>query len=782
MDRSVSRRRWLREGLPQGLLLLALLTIVYPGFFFRGEMLTGGDLLFVSRPWDQYAPPDWEGPRNRLMPDVVTAFVPYYAVSKMSLDRGEWPLWNPFELAGMPLLANAQSAVFYPPRLLHALIGDLHLAISLYVILKLWLCGMVAYASARALGLSVGGARFFSVAWMLASYNVAWAYWSLPDVSVWLPLLFVGVDAIVQARYRRGMFLTALGGAMLLLAGHPETAFAMGVGIGVYFFLRLAGERRWGRRLWQPVAAAAGGWGLAIAFGAATLLPFAEYLLNSATFFKRAAEEPELVLPFGTIASFWVPRFYGTSAEGNFWGAHQIGTSNPYMMLYSGMAVWACATLLAVKGPVRDAQRNRVLALVGAALVSTLTAFAAPGFGWINHLPVFNSMIPFYHTAFVIFAVPLLGAVGFENWFSRPRRLRELGLLLPLAILVTLTLYGLYRFHSGYIRFQGLAPYLRRELWLAAAMALASVAVLAAYVRFNRPRLLGGILALVLAADLITATRGLSPSLPREHVYPDTKLTRALQAFGHPVRIGVGEGGIASGLLAPYGIEEILGYDGLYPARIIQFQDGLKRDMWKAMMPALSIRYYLHDPRYEPEFPLKEQPGRFELVGREDDIEIYRDTQAFDRAYLVPEVRVVPEMDEMFSTMASDGFDPARTALVEAPVEGLAGAPPGTSPGTAKVIDWGFTEIVVEVDAPHPAVLVLADAYYPGWKAKIDGERADLFPVYHVLRGVVVPQGKHRVRLYLAPLSFQAGMAISIATCLASLLYAFRQRLYDPTS
>jgi uncharacterized membrane protein YfhO len=63
--------------------------------------------------------------------------------------------------------------------------------------------------------------------------------------------------------------------------------------------------------------------------------------------------------------------------------------------------------------------------------------------------------------------------------------------------------------------------------------------------------------------------------------------------------------------------------------------------------------------------------------------------------------------------------------------------------------------------------LVLADAYYPGWKAYVNGKeqvirRANLF-----FRAVVLPAGTHTVEFRYDPTSFKLGLAISIATIVA---------------
>jgi uncharacterized membrane protein YfhO len=80
----------------------------------------------------------------------------------------------------------------------------------------------------------------------------------------------------------------------------------------------------------------------------------------------------------------------------------------------------------------------------------------------------------------------------------------------------------------------------------------------------------------------------------------------------------------------------------------------------------------------------------------------------------------------------------------------------------------------VEVDARAPCILVLSDAYYPGWKAKIDGETTEIFPAYYAFRGVLVPAGKHTVEYIYFPLSLKIGLLISAAALFAGAYSALR--------
>ena len=49
--------------------------------------------------------------------------------------------------------------------------------------------------------------------------------------------------------------------------------------------------------------------------------------------------------------------------------------------------------------------------------------------------------------------------------------------------------------------------------------------------------------------------------------------------------------------------------------------------------------------------------------------------------------------------------------------------------------------------------------YYPvGWNVEIDGKPEKLYRINHVMRGVFVPQGKHKIVLEFAPSSYYASV------------------------
>ena len=769
---------WL-EYLLQALLLLVVLAGVFPRFFFAGEVLSPAAVLFSVPPWNAHAPENWRGnhppdqsrPRYFLNSDNITAFHPFYTISSEAVRAGEWPLWNNRQLMGAPLMANYQSAVFYPPRVLHYFF-DVVWATSIFIVLKLWLCGMTAYCCGRGLGLRVGGARFFSLAWMLCGYNLYWAYWPLPDVSAWLPIVLLGAERLLQHRARAGIVYTVAGGTLMMLAGHPETAFAMALGVTLYFLLRLL----LGASRGQPWAAAlgsfAGAWVLALLASAVQWLPFIEYVAHSHELHTRAAHTMVSALPAPAVVQFFIPRFFGTEADYTWWGA----TDSNRFALYPGAAVWLGIALLAAVWRELGHGRIRLTAMGVVALLQVLIVFDAPTISLLHTLPGLASLRQNYHIGFPLLVIAYAGAQGFDTWLQRSRPWRDVLWPIPIVAAVAALVALLLHFYGGLPAQAGVLGYVRSQIASTAVFAAVGILLMAFHVFTRRPRLVFLLLALVLAVDLVHAARRVHPSLPRNMAFFDTPLIDYLREKGHPVRVDVRSASIPEGVITAFGIEEWLGYDGITPWRTLRLVRELGDDRWNAFEPAMSIQYYLHDPRHDddprlqyspfasaPLFP-RTDPDYFVREAAIDGVEIYRNLKALPRAFLAGSVSVVPDHEELIGRLRGHDFDPQKEVLAPWAPEGP--LPQGLlAPGAqADVVRYDFNRVEIAVETASPAALVLADAWFPGWTATLDERPVEIFPAFDAFRGVLVPQGRHALVFTYAPWTFRWGLRISATT------------------
>ncbi|HEO70861.1 MAG TPA: hypothetical protein ENN80_06310, partial [Candidatus Hydrogenedentes bacterium] len=72
--------------------------------------------------------------------------------------------------------------------------------------------------------------------------------------------------------------------------------------------------------------------------------------------------------------------------------------------------------------------------------------------------------------------------------------------------------------------------------------------------------------------------------------------------------------------------------------------------------------------------------------------------------------------------------------------------------------------------AEHQGLLVLADAWYPGWRATVDGVETEVFAVDGMFRGVSLGAGGKEVVFRYAPRSLGLGFLVSASAGLVTLL------------
>lgn len=760
-----------RETLLHAFLLLAMCAALFPHTFLKGEMTLPGGLLYEAPPWSAYPPEDLRETKNWLSREAMVQFDLWYPLAMDSVRSGEWPLWNHLQMAGLPLLANYQTAPFYPLIMAH-LVTDRYIANTFMMLFRLWLCGLLAYVCARTLGLERPGARFFSIAFMASGYVITWYYWPEPAVMAWLPVLFLGCELTLRHQFWRGGCAIALGAVLVLFAGHPESAFTMGLGCGMYFLVRLAVGEGQKRRILTCLGTAAIAWAIALLITSPQWVPFVEYLGQRHSQFASHHDRGDPhAIPLDALMCYWVPRFFGTTADGNYW--HR--TYSCFVtMFYPGLGVWATASLLAGARLTRR-QRAMAFSLTVAALVSVLLAFNIPALSGLHTLPLFKVMFRCWHIAFAVFALPFLGAMGFEQW--RKGHLRKWALLAPgtLAFVAGLAAFALYTFHHRVLAMKGIDGYTRNQLLLAFLFGGVSLAILLLHRIWRRPQLLAWALIVALGCDLVVAARDFLPTAPHRWFAREMALPNYLASLGK-VRMNMLSTRLPSGYLQVFDVEQWWGYDPMLPKRFTEFASATDKVFFDTMEPATACQYYLHRADMMPLFPL-EEPGRYTLLTELDGVAVYANNAALPRARLVPATQVLPSAEAVLERMREGNFDPGTLALLQEPAPGNLPPPaPVAKVGECEVLERTATRVRVRVNATHDAVMVLADAFYPGWKAYIDGTRTDIFPAYHLFRGIVVPAGDYEVVFLYRPASFHVPLILSAATLVAALAGTILER------
>ena len=153
-------------------------------------------------------------------------------------------------------------------------------------------------------------------------------------------------------------------------------------------------------------------------------------------------------------------------------------------------------------------------------------------------------------------------------------------------------------------------------------------------------------------------------------------------------------------------------------------------------------------------------PSNYRLI-HSGDVKIYENLDVLPRAYLVSNWQEATDVASSLRAMQAEDFVVGETAvLITNPVHNPHfGEGPA---GTATIIQEQPEQIVIQTHSLADTVLVLSDAYYPGWRATLDGKATAVYPANAYFRGVLLPAGQHEVIFSFQPESFRNGRLLSL--------------------
>jgi hypothetical protein len=321
--------RKFEKALPPILIVLIPL-LLYWRLVFAGEVLYWGVPLFQFYPWRS----------------LVTE----------ALRAGHLPLWTDLLGNGAPLLANHQSAIFYPFNLIYLVMPVEH-AMGYSVVLHVILAGLFAYAWGRTIRLSRFGAMVIGLTFMLSAFFVSRTQFiTIINGAAWLPLLFLLAERMVYRRTLLDAVWLGLAMALQFLAGHAQLWFYTLWIVAAYVLARAYSMRReqrcdsaadiaQGPRYGRILVLLFGAFILSLGLSAVQLLPTAELALHS----QRA---DGLDLEEAMTYSFWpwrlltlaIPNLFGSPATGDYWGYATYWEDAGYIgllpLLLALIAVW----------------------------------------------------------------------------------------------------------------------------------------------------------------------------------------------------------------------------------------------------------------------------------------------------------------------------------------------------------------------------------------------------------------------------------------------------------
>jgi hypothetical protein len=156
--------------------------------------------------------------------------------------------------------------------------------------------------------------------------------------------------------------------------------------------------------------------------------------------------------------------------------------------------------------------------------------------------------------------------------------------------------------------------------------------------------------------------------------------------------------------------------------------------------------------------------SRFRLV-HSGDVKIYENLDLLPRAFLVHDAVPVTDDEQALERMRGPGFDPSLEAVLSSDTGGY---PSGMREGASETDIVRLTrytpeQVEVDVTAGAPGLLILSDAWYPGWEASVDGELVPIHRADILFRAVAVDAGSYKVVFSFRPASLKIGGGVSLA-------------------
>lgn len=664
-------------------------------------------VLWVFLPLTRHPGDLLVGPQDHGRNDVTNTILPFRGYQRVSLSRfGQLPLWNPYSLGGLPWLGNPQSALFYPPNWLFLLIEPTRLVSWLLVGHHLF-AGLGTYRLARRYGCEPGSAVLGGIAFLAAPYYVAntgEGHYNPVCLVAWLPWTLLAFERLRRGE-RGGVPLTAVCLAMAFFCGHVQELYYLALMLSAF----VVGE------VLRPIHSASlaprrllGAWLLTcvtlVGLVAIDLLPIAAYsrqCVRAGT--MSASEVSALSLAPTSLRQLLDPWIDGGPADYRGPGGFYWES-----LCYFGRLPLA----LAIVGGWLGRGRFPVRRLVLVGLVAFVFAFGddTPVFTlahrFVPGIALFRA--PARALFFVSFAVALLAAIGLDELLRR----------------------------------------LPRATWRTVASAAAS---------------------LVVTLELGHHAHGVLRTIPQESIRRNNPLLALTdgRVLASQEFLTDFEGWTA-------GVERVQGYDPVPLARFAMFAAALSRrgdaamqmagyttvspdDFRPQLLDLFGVRHVVVErregERLPPDVTLRGATAR-EL--RYDRVE--RDT-VLPRAFVLGAVERLATGDDVVRRLAT--FDPRKTLLLDDDT-----LPPGPRQAfrPATIVRYTPNEVVIDAELTAPGYLVLTDTYYPGWRARVDGQPAPIVPANVAFRAVRLEPGRHSVTFAFVPAGAQLGALVTLVT------------------
>jgi len=673
----------------------------------------------------------------------------FYAFGSYQARRlldGEIPLWNPYNNAGHPFLADTQAAVFYPPRFItivvsHWLGGWSYAALQAEAVAHYLVASLLMYTFVRVTTRSATAGVISALVVTYGGYLTGYPPLQLAvlEAGIWFPLALLGVYRASEqgwpGRAAPGwhpgwLALSSASLGISLLAGHPQTTLLFVYGLMAYMAHR-AVRRHIG---WLPTVLAVGATvALGFSLAAVQILPGWEYT----HYVARSGEGVDwgaggfpwydlLTLLVPNVLSMWSPLYAGIGA-----------------LALAATALWRRSETAPFWGG--TAAAALVLALGGSTVVYNIVYLIAPGF------TLFRGQ---ERAAFLVtYSIAILAGIGVATLQRAESHDPRSGKILATAsgVMWLLAIQAVVA--------ELLTPEVDLFLWArwaffaAVMMTLTWVTVGVLGKRAHSPWWSIAIAAFVVF-DLFSATMGtdLEPISPNERTLGSPLVGEALYdagLFRVDGWLGLGEN---YGTL--YSLQDIQGTSPLRMTTLAEY-DRLPQYRRHEL---LSVKYVFTD------WLQLEVPSTIVATAQIPyPVQLHRISDPTPRAWMTYQAMVTSDDDQALGWLADPSFDPRATVILGENAEFDLPSKP-VDGWQVSVRTYKPERIILDVTTPQNGYLVISELDYPGWMATVDGKPTRIWRVDAGLRGLPLPAGVHVIEMHYWPASYRIGRALTLVS------------------
>tara|TARA_B100001029_G_scaffold147179_1_gene127989 strand:+ start:4211 stop:6646 length:2436 start_codon:yes stop_codon:yes gene_type:complete len=209
-----------------------------------------------------------------------------------------------------------------------------------------------------------------------------------------------------------------------------------------------------------------------------------------------------------------------------------------------------------------------------------------------------------------------------------------------------------------------------------------------------------------------------------------------------------------SGARTSYFHDAVGGYHGAKPRRFEELFDFFSSHQIQGVIDMLNVKYLL-----------------FEEANQQKIIE---NPTVLGNSWTVDSLIVVNSADELLKEMKTLNFSNQALVLKKEIPKNISYSFNSNALKEINLTSAKPTNLSYDFNASENQMVVFSEMYYPkGWVAEIDGEIVEHFPINYILRGMIVPKGKHKINFLFDPPVIKLGSIIRLLTLLLFFLILF---------